>query len=341
MRFSLHKIVIIALFVGGLFCSLQAQQEVQFTQYMFNRLTYNPAYAGSHGAICASLMYRSQWMGLQLDNPTKDISAGSVPTDYLFSVDLPIKVLHGGVGLTVLGEKLGYHNNIGINLDYAFRIYWGRGTLAAAIEANVFNSNFEYSQLVGSDDLTGDFSNPVTGSSSDPLLSSREDASSMLFDLSTGIYYQVPGTYYLGLSIKNLLGSKSEVLNYTNVRTIYLMGGYDYVLPFHPSFKLKPSLLAKTTQFTSWQLDLSCLLEYQNEFWLGAAYRIDDAVSILGGVNWEKLRVGLAYDLTTSKLGTFKSGRSKGTLELYLRYCFKIIIPHEEPSVYRNTRYLL
>lgn len=340
MKSSITKILAISVLMVGVSCLATAQQEAQFTQYMFNRLSYNPAYAGSNGSICATALYRSQWMGLRLDSPVEGKSAGSLPTDYLFAFDMPIRALHGGVGLTVAGENIGYHNTIGINLDYAFRIYWGQGTLAAAIEANLFNSKLEFSQLLGSDDLTGNYNNPGPASSSDPLLASQEDASAMVFDISTGLYYQVPGTYYLGASLKNLLGSKSATLNYANVRTLYLMGGYDYTIPFHPSFKLRPSLLIKTTNFSSWQVDVSCLLDYQNSFWVGGAYRINDAVSILGGVNWNKLRVGVGYDLTTSKLGSFKTGRSMGSIELYLRYCFKVVIPQRSPSIYRNTRYL-
>ncbi len=338
---TLLKTLFIAVLTVCFSLQATAQQEAQFSQYMFNKLSYNPAYAGSTGAICATAMYRSQWLGLKLDSPAEGKEAGSLPTNFLVALDLPVKFLHGGLGLTVSGEEIGYHSNVGINLDYAFRIYWGAGTLAAAIEANLFSSSLAYSQLVGSDDLTGIYSNPISTSSSDPLLSTRQDASDMMFDISTGLYYQVPGTYYLGFSLKNILGTTSDILNYSNVRTVYLMGGYDYTLPFHPSFKLRPSALVKTTNFASWQVDLSCLVDYRNAFWLGATYRVNDAVSLLGGVNWEKLRVGLGYDLTTSKLGSFKSGRSKGSVELYLRYCFKIIIPQKYPSVYRNTRYLL
>ncbi|MBQ4376379.1 MAG: type IX secretion system membrane protein PorP/SprF [Bacteroidales bacterium] len=340
MKISLSKILAITAMLVGLSCLAHAQQEAQFSQYMFNRLSYNPAYAGSNGSICATALYRSQWMGLKLDSPAEGKTAGSLPTNYLFAVDLPVKALHGGLGLTVAGEEIGYHSNIGINLDYAFRIYWGRGTLAAALEANLVNSKFDFAQLVGSDDLTGDYNNPVNPTSNDPLLASKEEESAMLFDLSTGLYYQVPGSYYLGFSLKNILGTHSDKLNLSNVRTIYLMGGFDYTVPFHPSFKLRPSALVKTTNLTSWQLDLSLLVDYQNSFWIGGAYRVHDAVTILGGLNWNKLRVGLGYDLTTSKLGAFKDGRSKGSVELYLRYCFKVIIPQRHPSVYRNTRYL-
>ena len=121
----------------------------------------------------------------------------------------------------------------------------------------------------------------------------------------------------------------------------YLHGGYDFVFPSNPSFKLKPSALVKTANFSVFQADISCLLDYQNTVWGGVSYRVFDAVSILAGVQWNKLRVGLAYDITTTRLGTYKSGRSAGSIEFYLKYCFKVIIPQKKPSVYRNTRYLL
>lgn len=317
----------------------RAQQEAQFTQFMFNRLSYNPAYAGSSGSICASLMYRNQWLGLSLDSPSADVEAGSTPTDYLFAFDMPVKFLHGGIGISAVMDQLGYHKNVSASFDYAFRMYWGSGNLAAAIEVNLFNSTFDYSQLRGADDLSGNYTDPIS-SSGDPLISAGEEESDFLFDLSTGLYYQVPGLWYAGVSVKNLLASQSDVLNYSNARIVYFMGGYDYTLPFNPSFKLKFSGLAKTANFSVFQADIAALLDYRSLLWGGLSYRVTDAVAILGGVNWNKLQFGLSYDLTTSKLGVYKHGRSQGTLEAYLRYCFKVIIPQKAPSVYRNTRYL-
>lgn len=342
MKTRIRKIIAIAILLVGVSYTGMAQQEAQFTQYMFNRLSYNPAYAGSSGSICAMLLYRNQWLGLKLDAPVADgnYRAGSTPTDYLFSFDMPVKFLHGGIGLSVYAETIGYNSAVSASIDYAFRMYWGPGNLAAAIEANLFNSTLDYSQLVGSDDFTGNYLEPVSPAG-DPLLNASSKESDFLFDISTGLYYQVPGTFYVGFSAKNLLASKSETLNYQNSRVFYLHGGYDWVLPSNPSFKLKPSALVKTANFSVFQADVSCLLEYQNMVWGGVSYRVYDAVSLLAGVQWKKLRVGLAYDLTTTKLGTFKAGRSCGSLEIYLKYCFKVIIPQKKPSIYRNTRYLL
>jgi len=340
MRSATKIGLIVLIMIVGLSGVSSAQQETQFTQYMFNRMYYNPAYAGSSGSICATAMYRNQWMGLRLDAPAPGYKSGSAPVSYLFSFDLPVKFLHGGLGATVLSDQIGYHNSINVNVDYAFRIFWGPGNLAAAVELNMYNTTLDGSQLIGSSAQTGVPSNPVDPSITDPLIAAAEE-SDFLIDMSTGLYYQIPGSMYVGVSMKNLLASKSDILNYENARSIYMMGGYEYTLPFNPSFRLKPSALVKTANFSAFQADVSCLLSYQNAVWGGVSYRVSDAFAFMGGVNWKKLQVGAAYDLTTSRIGTFKSGRSQGTLEFYLKYCFKVIIPQKAPSIYRNTRYLL
>ena len=336
MKIKIKKNISILLLIMGFSCVGHAQQEVQFTQYMFNRLAINPGYAGSSGSICASVMYRNQWLGLDLSAPAPGVEAGTTPVTYLFSFDAPVKLLHGGLGLTLYADNIGYHSFVSGSFDYAFRIYWGPGNLSAAIEGNFYNTSLDYLQLKGSDDLTGQHTDPIS-SSGDPMLSGSANASDFMIDVSTGVYYQVPGSYYFGLSIKNLLASSSRTLNYQNSRVLYLLGGYDYVIPTNPSFRLKPSALIRTANFSVFQFDLSCLLEYQNLLWGGVNFRYQESVSFLAGVTWDKLKFGLAYDLTVSKL----SRLSFGSLEAYLRYCFKIVIPPKLPSVYQNTRYLL
>lgn len=336
----MKKILTIALLLFGFSSISIAQQEPQFTQYMFNRLTYNPGVAGASGSMCAMLMYRNQWLGLKLDSPEPGKDPGSTPTAYMFSFDSPVKFLHGGIGLSVYQESLGYHTNLSASFDYAFRLYWGPGNLAAGFEADLYSMKFDKNQLVGSSDYPGQIDQPV-GGSSDPLLSGSGKDADMLFDASVGLYYQVPGAYYFGISVKDLLAAESPTYKYNNARTLYLMGGFEYVIPANPSFKIKPSALIKTSDFSVFVADFGCLLDYRNAFWGGVNYRITDAFSVMGGFNWQKLRLGISYDLTTSQLGGYKLGRSVGSAELYLQYCFRIIIPQKPPSIYRNTRYLL
>ncbi len=318
--------------------SATAQNEGQYTHFMFNRLSYNPAYAGSSGNISATALYRSQWMGLQLQAPTPTGEAGSKPTNLLFSFDLPVRWLHGGIGGTFTSAKVGHHDHSTFAIDYAFRIFWGPGTLAAGIEADLQNYKFKTSSLFGMNDMSGDPTNP-TSSANDPLVS-QQDVSDFLIDVSTGLYYQVPGVFYISLAAKNLLGSKSENLNIKNTRTFYLMGGYEYTFPYNPSLKLKPSALLKTANFSIFQADFACLLDYENIFWGGLGYRLGDAVTFLAGVNFLKImQVGVAYDLTTSKLG-FANGRSLGSIEIYLNAAFQFSNPKRPPTVSGNTLYL-
>lgn len=305
---------------------------------MFNRLSYNPAYAGSSGNIQATILYRSQWLGLQLQPPVPGAEAGSVPKNLLFSFDMPVKWLHGGIGLNFTNESIGYHKNNTIALDYAFRIFWGPGNLSAAIEADLQSYQFNTGELVGFDDMGGDPS-VTTSSSGDPLING-DNSSDFLFDLATGLYYQVPGQFYVSLSVKNLLATKSDVLKLQNVRTLYLMGGYEYTFPYNPSLKVKPSLLLKTANFSVFQADFALLLDYENIFWAGLGYRWGDSFNFLAGVNFLKImQAGVAYDLTTSKLG-FGNGRSIGSLEFYLNIAFQVSVPKRPPTVSGNTLYL-
>lgn len=339
MRIGLMKKLSLLVIAVGFSCVAMAQQEPQFTQYMFHRMSYNPGYAGSSGSICATALYRNQWMGLTLDAPTPGANAGSTPTDILFTFDMPAKVLHGGWGLTFVSDKIGYHENIEIDLDYAFRMFWGPGSLSAGVELNLFSSTLDMGSLVGSDDQTGDPTNPVS-SSSDPLLNGK-DASAFMFDVSVGAYYQVPGKYWGGIAVKNLLGSHDDNIHFTNARTAYAMGGLEYNPSVAPSWRIKPSFLLKTSNLSTFQGEVSCLFDYRNAFWGGASYRVQDAVALMAGVHWKKLRVGAAYDFTTNKLGGFKSGRSVGSLELYLKFCFKVVVPRKPATVYGNSIYLI
>ena len=337
------KFVAIWVALWGFSASVMAQTEGQYTHFMFNRLSYNPAYAGSMGNLSISALYNNQWMGLKLQAPVPELQAGVTPTNILATFDMPVKFLHGGIGLSFNSTQVGYHKDMYMGLDYAFRIFWGPGSLSAGVEVNLDNYTYAKSNLRGSDDLSG-LVGSSSGSSSDPLVGGG-DVSEFLFDVSTGIYYQVPNQYYVGLAVKNLLASSSSTLNYGNVRTFYLIGGYDFTIPYNPSFKLKPSVLIKSNSGRLFQAEAACLLDYEDFLWGGLGYRLTEAFTFLAGVNihWSDswLRIGLAYDLTSNKLGAFKPGRSIGSLELFANFSFQIITPKKPPTVSRTTRYTL
>lgn len=314
----------LSLFVIALVFSCVAMaQEPQFSQYMFNRMSYNPGYAGSSGSICAALMYRNQWLGLHLDAPNANAKAGSTPQDVLFTFDMPVKFLHGGLGLNVVKDMIGYHDNISASLDYAFRMFWGEGNLSAGAEVSLMSSKLDKESIIAEDP-------------NDPVLSALGE-SATLIDAGVGIYYQVPGKYYVGVSVKNLLGAHSDEIMFSNARTAYAMGGFEYVPSSAPSVRIKPSALLKTANLSYFQADLTCLIDYRNAFWGGLGYRVQDAVYVLAGIHWKKLQVGVSYDFTTSRLGAYKFGRSMGSLELYMKFCFKVVVPRKPNTSYGNT----
>ncbi len=343
MKIKIWRNISFIVLILGFSCVGHAQQEAQFSQYMFNKLSYNPGYAGTSGSICLTGLYRDQWMGLTFDAPTNAgaNTAGVAPQNLLFSFDMPVKFLHGGLGATIYTDKAGYTSATNINVNYAYHLVWGTGILSIGFEGGLFNRALNSENLRGYDDMTGDPTNPTGSSSSDPLINQlAKDQNDMMTDFSFGLFYQTAGQFYAGLSMKNILAAKSDQLNYQNSRCIYLMAGYDYSIPTNPDIRLLPSTLIKTADFSLFQVDMSCLVEYNRTVWGGLSYRLQDAVAVLAGVNMEHMRIGMSYDFTTSVLGGIgKPGRSKGSMEIYLRYCFKIHIPPKMPTIYENTRY--
>lgn len=313
--------------------SLFAQQEPQFSQYMFNRLSYNPGYAGSNGAICLTGFYRNQWMGMGLTDVYGEASSASTGETMNFSFDMPVRFLHGGIGATIISDKIGYRDNIHAKIDYAFRIQFPTGNLAIGVEAQLFNSSLDKTQLIGGDVFGED---DQIGTSLDPVLGDLSEQSDFLFDLGAGIYYQIPGKLYIGLSTSKLLQTSSDNLYWDNRRFYYILAGYEWALPAYPSLRILPSALVKTdfVSKSAYQVDASLLLEWEHKIWGGMTYRVQDAMVLIGGVAFGDFKLGVSYDIPTSRIST----QSFGSLELFARFCFKIENPPKPPTIYRNTR---
>lgn len=314
--------------------SVHAQQEPHFTNYMFNRLSYNPGYAGSNGAICFTGFYRNQWLGLDLTDVNGEKTGASAGETMNISFDMPVKFLHGGIGATVISDKIGFYENIYAKIDYAYRFQLPTGNLAIGIEGQLFNASLDYSKLYGSDQFSDD-DNGLTGTSSDPLLQNQDKVSDMLFDLGLGIYYQVPGRLYLGAATSKIMQTKSDKLHWDNRRFYYILAGYEWTIPDYPSWRVLPSALLKTDFASSdaYQLDASVLIEYEHKIWGGLSYRIDDAIMILAGCTFRDFKFGVSYDIPTSRIST----QGSGSLEVFARYCFKIETSPDPPTIYRNT----
>jgi len=302
------------------YCSL-AQQEAQFSQNMFNQMAINPGVAGSTNSICATALYRQQWVGF------KDIDGNKgAPETMMITAHGPVKLLKGGLGLGIMSDKLGFEKNLGVKLSYAYRL------------ANLWTGNLGIGLQVGFLNKSVDFDKFKPIELDDPLLSTKGSQKDMLTDLGFGVYYSIPNKIYFGLSLSQLIENKGDFgkAEISLKRHYYVTAGYNYALPSNPSFELEPSFFIKSDA-TSTQIDLNLLVEYNKKFWGGIGYRTTDAAVVLIGINYKDFRFGYSYDITTSAMG--KNGRSSGSHEIMLGYCFKI----QKDAVIesnRNVRFL-
>ena len=168
---------IIVLLVLLLVCNeIKAQQAPMFTNYSNSYAVINPGYAGLSEGVNILGIYRDQWSGF------KDMDGNRVsPRTLLFSGDIPVRFLRGGLALGVMKDEIGFENNVSVNLGYSYHFDLGAGTLGLGAAFNLVNRSMDFSKL-----------NPLV--SSDPFLPTGEETS-MLFDANLGLFWMVPETY--------------------------------------------------------------------------------------------------------------------------------------------------
>jgi type IX secretion system PorP/SprF family membrane protein len=286
-----------------------AQQDPQFSQNMFNRLFVNPASAGSNEAICASLLYRAQW-----------VSFDGAPKTGVLGVEAPLFNNKVGVGLSVLTDKIGFENTLQGKLAANYKFNVGSGKLAIGVD-------FDYMQH----EIDGKFKAPDQ-SANDPAIP-KSAVSGSAFDLGSGIYYNSE-KLYVGLSATHLLESEVDLDNFKKEYKRHFYGMIGYTIDLTPTVALKPMVFVKNvTDNTTFDVNLNA--HFNDRFWVGVSYRNEDAIVGLLGLNiTEKLRLGYSYDFTTSDVKDY----SDGTHEIMLGYCFNV--KKRVPVSIRNVRFL-
>lgn len=293
-----------------------AQQDPQFTQYMFDRLSINPAVAGTNGNICATMLLRQQWAGFD-----------GAPKTGLINLHGPLAKINSGVGLSVYFDKLGQEKSTIARVHYAYHLkVGGQSTLSAGIYAGMTGRGLE-GHWIATDGVEGDNSIPTAGKSSNG------------FDLGAGLYYKSP-QLWLGISSTQLPETELKDVSIKNKRHYYVQAGYDWAIGGNKKYTLQPSVLLKSDA-SSTQLDLGALFLYDNMVWLGVGYRTEDAITPMIGYQHQftkgesMLRIGYSYDVTTSEL----KNHSSGSHEVMLSFCFKIVKP-EVIEMYHHPRFL-
>ena len=270
-----------------------AQQDAQYTQYMYNTININPAYAGSRGVMSVFGLHRTQWVGLD-----------GAPTTNTFSLNTPIGNSNLGVGFSLVNDRIGPTSDNTISADISYTIPMNevyKLSFGVKASGNIFN-------------LDTDKLDPAQAN--DPNLQNFNNEFSPNF--GAGVYLH-SDKLYLGLSVPNFLQDSkyndNEVAVFQERMNFYFIGGY--VFDVSPSIKFKPAFLTKMVAGSPLQVDASANFLFFDKFMLGGAYRWDAAVSALAGFQvTDGLFIGYSYDMETTNLRRYNSGSH----EVFLRF---------------------
>jgi type IX secretion system PorP/SprF family membrane protein len=269
-----------------------AQQDAQFTQYMYNTININPAYAGSRGALSIFALHRTQWVGLD-----------GAPVTNAVSMNTPLNANNLGLGVSLVNDKIGptHENTLSADLSYTvptsetFKLSFG-----IKATANLFDLDVSRLNPADDDPSLHDYSNKFTP------------------NIGAGVYLHSDKAY-VGFSVPNFIESKryddNEVAIFKEKINYYLIAGY--VFDLNNDIKFKPAVLTKIVVGAPLQVDVSANFMFIDKFVVGAAYRWSAALSAMVGFQVsEGLYIGYGYDHETTNLNHYNSGSH----EIFLRY---------------------
>ncbi len=292
--------LVLALFTLMFAVQLSAQQDAQYTQYMYNTVSVNPGYSGSRGNISAALLYRAQWLGLD-----------GAPETQTFNIHSPIGYKGVGLGLSIVNDKIGPTSETYFDVDFSYTIWTStEGRLSFGLKASAHLLDVNFSKL------NQDF-NIV-----DPLLQSDID-NKFSPNIGAGVYYHT-NKFYAGLSVPRILEtshfkSGPQPTTAKELMNIYFITGY--VWDLNDNLKFKPALLTKVVTGAPVGVDLSANFMLNDKFVAGLAYRWDAAFSGLFGFHInESMYLGMAYDREVTELGN--AAFNDGSFEVIFRYDF-------------------
>ena len=293
-------ISIIVLLIAGVEFS-NAQQLPQFTQYMYNTIAINPAYAGSRGALSIVGLNRNQWAGFDGGPETQTLSIHS-----------PLRNEKIGLGLSLINDKTGYEQLTYMYADFSY-------TIQANDEVDI---SFGLKAGVTTYKLSSDLYNAVyTGS--DPFFDDRLDRLNPNFGAGVLVHSD---RWYVGLSVPKLinhdLNNKTDFAALERVH-YYAIGGY--VFDLSESLKFKPSFMVKQTDGVPLSTDLTANFLFNEKFWLGGSYRMNGKQEAIGALVdfqvTDQFRVGYTYEIPTGEIRPY----TNGSHEILLMYEFKFM----------------
>ncbi|WP_254504130.1 type IX secretion system membrane protein PorP/SprF [Aquimarina spinulae] len=299
------KIIVVTAFLSITFFASYAQQDAQYTQYMYNTISVNPAYAGSRGVLSIMGLHRSQWVGLD-----------GAPRTQTLTLNTPIGGNERvGLGLSIVNDQIGPTDETYFDIDFSYTIPTSEtGKLSLGIKAGGHLLNVDFQKL-------------SQFNTNDALFESNID-NKFSPNVGVGVYYHT-NKFYVGLSAPNLLEtdhfdestttSSSDAVSFLAEERInyYLIAGH--VFDLSDDVKFKPAVLSKLVFGAPLQVDISANFLLYDRLTLGAAYRWSAALSgTIGFQISDALMIGFAYDRETTELG--QSQFNDGSYEVFLRF---------------------
>lgn len=299
----IKRIAVLLLIVAGF--SAQAQQDPMYTQYMFNMQTINPAYVGSWESLSFTVLARQQWVGVD-----------GAPETYTFSMQAPLKNERIALGLNVISDQVGLEKRFYVFGDYSHLLQLNE------------KSNLRLGLKAGFTNYSNDLSQYTTSSTGGNDPSFQGDVERKLMP-NFGVGAFLSGErYFVGFSIPKVINNEFEN-NYENysvsseLRHYFLTAGY--VFDIGENLKFKPTMLSKASFSSEYgspiQFDLTANFLIKEKLWLGAMYRTGDAYGFIA--QWifnQKLRVGYAYDISTSNLRKHNNGSHELMVSYELKF---------------------
>ncbi len=283
MKFIKFNIVVFILFSSWVGI---AQQLPQFTQYMYNTISINPAYAGSRETLSVVGLHRSQWVGLE-----------GAPTTQTLSIHTPLRNEKVGLGFSLINDELGFENFTYLYGDFSYNINTSEN---AKLYFGVKGGMTSYS-------LDPEYR---SSQANDPTIFGIEDRWSP--NVGAGIYW-TSERWYLGLSAPRILTTnqnRTDGFEALERVSYYFTGGY--VFDISANTKFKPAALLKATNGAPLSIDFTANFLFFDKLWLGAGYRIDERAGEFSGLAdfqiSKSLRVGYSYGYPISDLRPYTSG---------------------------------
>ena len=301
----MNKIVFIVLLCFMIVGEGLAQQEVQFTQFMYNKLYYNPAYAGVRGGASLKAMYRHQWLGFE-----------GAPKSRLISFDLPVFEDKVGFGLTFVSHEQGITDTWQSSMAYSYNLKIKEGLLLRF----GFQGSLRYYGI--------NFNDPdfIVLQENDPSIMENVMTENYYGNFGFGTYLLYK-QFYVGLSIPNFYGNDIG-FNPNNlddfakeVKHFYAMTGV--TLPVNNQITLRPALLTKYAKNAPFDVEANLNMTYNSQITLGLSYRAGgdkagESIDILAMYQMTKLAIGASYDISISPIRE----HSSGSIEALIRYDF-------------------